>query len=182
MALWANQSSTSRRKIFEFFAKKKRSQHLRSCTYLNPDVRHRDAMHTTLSLVHNVSKEETKKKSKILYFFYRSKNVVTYQHRASKIKFFIYVRYTLVCIRSDFLIYRLTCNVSSIVSSKKSVISVMCIKCCLDITKKKKKSPSCLYVLCAVVFSFFFPFRRFLIHSQTIFKLYVWILIDKFFY
>lgn len=58
---------------------------------LNPDVRHRDAMHTTLSLVHNVSKEETKRNRR-LYFFYRSKNVVTYQHRASKISF-IYVRY-----------------------------------------------------------------------------------------
>lgn len=72
------------------FLQKKKNQHLRS-TYLNPDVRHCDAMHTTLSLVHNVSKEETKRNRR-LYFFYRSKNVVTYQHRASKISF-IYVRY-----------------------------------------------------------------------------------------
>lgn len=60
-----------------------------SRTYLNPDLYHCEAMHTTLSLVHNVREEGTKRNRR-LYFFYRSKNVVTYQHRASGI---IYVSF-----------------------------------------------------------------------------------------
>lgn len=114
------------------------NQHL-LCTYLNPDLRRCDAIHTTLSLVHNVSEKETKRNRR-LYFFYRSKNVVTYQHRASEISFICTL--VLLSVPSWFLL-----NKSS------NFINHSCVLWRIVWTLQNRANYC--YVRCAVTFRFF---------------------------